>query len=50
MWTNASFEPSSGLMKPKPLSVLKNLTVPEIMGKSFSYGGEAKADHRLEAA
>src|SRR5258706_6628991 len=29
-WTNTYLEPSSGAMKPKPLAVLKNLTVPEI--------------------
>jgi len=27
-WTNTSFPPSSGVMKPKPLAVLKNFTVP----------------------
>jgi hypothetical protein len=28
MCTNTSFEPSLGVMKPKPFWVLKNLTVP----------------------
>src|SRR6185295_4923456 len=31
MCTNTSFVPSSGLMKPKPLVALKNLTVPVFM-------------------
>src|SRR3970040_2263630 len=29
-WTNTSFEPSCGAMKPKPLVVLKNFTVPVV--------------------
>src|SRR5262245_53995308 len=28
MWTNTSFPPSSGVMKPKPFDWLKNFTVP----------------------
>src|SRR5689334_6306443 len=34
-WTNASFWPSSGWMKPKPLVELKNFTVPLVIGHSF---------------
>src|ERR1700712_2043198 len=30
-WTNTSLPPSSGAMKPKPLEVLKNFTVPMVM-------------------
>src|SRR3546814_851143 len=30
MWTKTSLEPSSGAMKPKPLVVLQNFTVPVI--------------------
>jgi hypothetical protein len=32
MWTNTSFDPSLGSMKPKPLVVLKNFTVPVATG------------------
>src|SRR3546814_11113153 len=34
IWTKTSLEPSSGAMKPKPLVVLKNFTVPVIMCES----------------
>jgi hypothetical protein len=30
-WTNTSFDPSSGVMKPNPLATLKNFTVPAIL-------------------
>src|SRR5665213_420930 len=30
-WTNTSFAPPSGAMKPKPLEELKNFTVPMVM-------------------
>src|SRR5690348_14931386 len=30
-WTNTSLPPPSGAMKPKPLLVLKNLTVPMVI-------------------
>src|ERR1700682_4851866 len=36
MCTNTSFEPSSGWIKPKPLVVLKNLTVPTAIMASLS--------------
>src|SRR5882757_7240895 len=45
MWTNTSFPPSAGWMKPKPFCELKNLTVPVAMTASIE-----NADWRPRAA
>src|SRR5580700_2476085 len=45
MWTNTSFPPSCGWMKPKPFWELKNLTVPVAMTASIE-----NADRRPRAA
>src|SRR5215216_3460650 len=37
-WTKRSLPPSSGVMKPKPLSSLNHLTVPVAMGADPSTG------------
>jgi hypothetical protein len=42
MCTKASFPPPSGEMKPKPFSVLKNLTVPVVILNSFFLGGRPR--------
>src|SRR5674476_612379 len=51
MCTNTSFEPSLGVMNPKPFCVLKNLTVPVAIVTTFaSYAAcvEMRSnDHRL---
>src|SRR6476659_7252717 len=49
MWTNASAPPSSGVMKPKPLVSLKNLTVPSVIWV-FLLGGSPIEPPKLEAA
>ena len=51
-WTKTSFEPSSGVMKPKPLAPLKNLTVPEVlMMRSFPFVHDAnRSGMRFRAA
>src|SRR5690349_3432639 len=41
MCTNTSFEPSDGVMKPKPFCELKNLTVPVANVASFSCSSRA---------
>src|SRR5689334_17092981 len=43
MWTNASLPPVVGWMKPKPLVVLKNFTVPSVILSSFK--GEFRGRH-----
>src|SRR6266568_8378925 len=43
MWTNTSFPPSCGSMKPKPFWELKNLTVPVAMAASTENAEGASA-------
>src|SRR3954466_5389277 len=45
-WTKRSFEPSSGVMKPKPFSSLNHLTVPVAM---FFLHGVCRAASAVEA-
>src|SRR5215217_5237699 len=50
MWTKWSLPPVSGVMKPKPLVVLKNLTVPLIRAMRFSLKLEPKRNERFPSA
>src|SRR4051794_9008516 len=45
IWTKASVPPSSGTMKPKPLSTLKNFTLP--MGMDLVLSGRTGREWRV---